>query len=509
MNATQTVDEAAPRHQWRRWVIGLLPVAATIAVRALLEPVLADKSPFLLFTLAVMAAAAYGGLWVGATTTLIGAVAGLFFLSDVSGGMNGLLRSGHWLQPLLYLLVCGGVTWMMQVLHRIRQRTEEYAAEQERLAARLEEASRAKDEFLATLSHELRTPLTAIIGWTDMLAMSKGREEELTHAVEVIRRNARSQSQLISDLLDLARITSGKIRVSPRTIDIAEAVAAAIETVRPAAVSKNIQMDVQLSPGFLVWADPDRLQQVFWNLLSNAVRHTPASGRIQVRLKATAGEATVTVTDTGPGLAADLIPHLFERFRQGDASSKRAKGGLGLGLAIVKDLVELQGGTVSARNRADVRGASFEVALPRIRPTANRGPADRVAEMPERSLQGVRVLVVDDEEDTRQVVAFILQAQGAQVVAASSVSEAMSALEAHAPDVVLTDLAMPEQDGFELLRQVKARASQAAAIPVAAVSAFASAEDRGRTREAGFRAHIGKPVDPGELELTVRRLVVR
>ena len=492
----------------RRWIYGLVPVALIFLLRVLLEPVLEDKSPFLLFTLAVMLAAAIGGLWAGAIATLFGGIAGLFFLASPWRGLENTLHSGRWLQPLLYLLVCGGVSYLIEALHRIRRRAEANAAEQSRLAQQLGEANRAKDEFLAVLSHELRTPLSAIVGWANLLRTRKLDPTELTRAVEVIHRNAMVQKQLISDILDVARITSGKLRLEPRPIDPALAVAAAVETVRPAAQAKEISLEVETDPGSVVWGDPDRLQQVVWNLLSNAVKFTPASGRVTVRLVAEDSRLRITVADTGCGLRPEFIPHAFERFRQDDVSSTRSHSGLGLGLAIVRHLVELQGGTVMAANRSDGPGAVFEVVLPRMAGTRLEvtGPAVRTSDRHEL-LAGVRVLVVDDEPDARNLLGWILKACGADVVAVQSVSEALDALKENIPDVILTDIAMPERDGYDLLRNVQSMtAAQGKTIAAAAISASAGDRERARALAAGFQVHLAKPVDPDELAAAIRRI---
>lgn len=477
-----------------------------VAVRAVLEPVLEDKSPFLLFTPAVMLAAAYGGVRVGVTAGAIGGVAGVFFLVG-SDGLSGLVRSGRWLQPIMYLLVCAGVMATMDALRRARARTEAYAAVQARLASELKIANRSKDEFLATLSHELRTPMAAIVSWADLLVRQMLPADQVAPAAAIIHRNALSQNQLISDILDLARITSGKIRLDARRVDPAEPILAAVETVRPGAQSKRIALVPVVEHGTSVWADPDRLHQVFWNLLSNAVKFTPAEGRVWARLTATATHVHVKVIDTGPGLRTEFVPRAFERFRQ-DASAIHggSKTGLGLGLAIVKDLVELQGGEVSAGNCPDGSGAVFEVVLPRIAPAAlEESGLSRSEE--DWLLRGLHVLVVDDDADTRSALLAALGTSGAHVAAAKSVGEAVALAECRTPDVVLTDIAMPDADGFDLLRDLQELGSRLGRlIPVAAVSAFAARQDRTRALDAGFMAYLAKPVDPTELVATVRSL---
>lgn len=496
----------------RGWLYGLTPVVLTVIVRWLLEPTLEDKSPFLLFTLAVLLAAIFGGVWVGATGALIGAVAGLFFLADTPRGPAALFRPGHILQLTLYLLVCGGVTYLIEALHRIRERAERYAAEQGLLAERLAHANRAKDEFLATLSHELRTPLTAIVGWADALTTGRLTTAQTEKAVATIDRNARIQAQLISDILDIARITSGKVRLDPQLVNLSDVVAAAIETVTPAARARTIELHSHGDPGALVWGDPDRLQQVIWNLLSNAVKFTPPSGRVNVRIRVGAGNVHLTVDDTGPGLRPDFIPHVFERFRQDD-EDRRARG-LGLGLAIVKHLVEMHGGTVSAANQSETSGAVFQVVLPQlVGAVAVRRSTDRTASRSSprpRTLAGLYVLVVDDEPDARELLEWILGELGADVATAGSVPEALGRLAKRRPDVILADIAMPGQDGYALLREVRAVAARrGGVIPTAAISAGATEIERSRALEAGFELHLAKPVRPDQLAEAILTLAHR
>jgi signal transduction histidine kinase/CheY-like chemotaxis protein len=496
----------------RQWLYGLAPVALMFVVRWQLEPVLEDKSPFLLFTLAVMLAAAYGGVWIGGMATLIGGIAGLSFLAGPSRDLDSIVRSGRWLQPVLYLLVCGAVTYLIEILHRLRRRAEANAAEQSRLARELAKVNTAKDEFLAVLSHELRTPLSAIVGWAHVLRTGKPGAIESTRAVEAIHRNAMVQKQLIADILDVGRITSGKLRLDSQMIDPSVVVAAAIETIRPAAHAKEVGLAVEVQAGTLVWADPDRLQQVIWNLLSNAIKFTPASGLITVRLAEETSRVRITVADTGPGLRPEFIPHAFERFSQDDAFTWRSHRGLGLGLAIVRQLVELLGGTVTASNRLEGPGALFEVALPRMMGSAftiakharpSTGERDRM-------LAGVRVLLVDHESEARNVLAWTLQAFGAEVATAQSASDAVETLEKGSTDVVLTEIAMPEQDGYDLLRTIRSTmARRGKVVPAAVITASADERERARALEAGFQFHMTKPVDPDELAAAIRRMAAR
>jgi PAS domain S-box-containing protein len=376
-------------------------------------------------------------------------------------------------------------------------------------------ANRAKDEFLATLSHELRTPLSAIVGWTHMLRTGQLDSGTAARAIETIDRNARVQTQLISDILDVSRIVSGKLHLEVRPLELASTIAAALDTVRPSADAKGVVLVSSLEPaGMPVSGDPDRLQQVVWNLLANAIKFTPRGGRVELRLRRANTHAEVVVEDTGPGIPRAFLPHVFERFRQADGSSTRAHGGLGLGLAIVRHLVEAHGGTVRAENAAEGTGSVFTVRLPVMghEPPMLAAPADAPALTLQRSqdLQGLRVLVVDDEADTRDMVCAILKSQGAQVEVASSAAAALAALPDARPHILVSDVEMPGQDGYELIRQVRLLPGEAGGkVPAAALTAYARPEDRMRALMAGFQIHVPKPVQPAELVAVVASLAGR
>jgi signal transduction histidine kinase/CheY-like chemotaxis protein len=385
-------------------------------------------------------------------------------------------------------------------------------ASEQAARAEAEHVNRLKDEFLATLSHELRTPLNAIVGWAQILRQGLSDEATVRRAIEVIGRNARVQEQLISDILDVSRIVAGKLRLEPRPMDLAEVVAHAMETVRPAAVAKDVALEAHLDGPVPIVGDPARLQQVVLNLLSNAIKFTPRGGHARLRLEADGAAARITVTDDGAGIDAGFLPHVFERFRQADASSTRRHGGLGLGLAIVRHLVELHGGSVLARN-AEGAGAQFEVTLPLRAPA----PGDAVllpavadhpgAQEATPSLAGTIVLVVDDDVDARALIAFVLQRAGARVLVANSAASALELLERERPHVLLADIEMPGQDGYTLIRRVRALdPSAGGAIPAAALTAYAGAHDRVRALQAGFQMHLAKPVDPAELAIVVAGL---
>jgi PAS domain S-box-containing protein len=380
--------------------------------------------------------------------------------------------------------------------------TREQAARSE-----AERANRTKDEFLATLSHELRTPLTAMLGWTWMLRARELDNETYLRAVDTIERNVRAQAQLIDDLLDVSRIITGKLRLEVVPADLAPVIEAAIDTARPAAAAKGIQLHTELDPtANRIVCDPARMQQVVWNLLSNAVKFTPKNGRVTVSLKRTDAEVEIGVSDTGPGIAEEFIPHVFDRFRQADSSTTRLHGGLGLGLAIVRHLVELHGGTVKVENRTDGQGTSFVVSLPLTNvPTAE---ADAVAESDRGSLpistplDGVRILVVDDDSDTRDLLVATLLRSGAEPMAVATADEAFDAIRNAPPDVLISDVGMPVEDGYMLMRKVRVLEEQNGSnhrIPAMALTAYVGEGARRTALEAGFHTHLAKPIEPASL----------
>jgi len=386
--------------------------------------------------------------------------------------------------------------------------------ERERSArAEAERAGRLKDEFLATLSHELRTPLSAILGWVHILRKSTPSQQAMEQGLAVIDRNARVQLQLIADLLDMSRIISGKMRLDVQRVELPVVIEAALDAVRPAAAAKGVRIESVLEPIMdPVHGDPARLQQVAWNLLSNAVKFTPRGGRVQLVLNRVNSHIEIVVSDTGRGIRSDFLPHVFERFRQADSSVAREHGGLGLGLAIVKQLVELHGGTVRAASGGADQGSTFVVALPLA--IVHGAPGDDDKAHPRAptlafslaanaSLAGVRVLVVDDEADAREVIRRILEDSQASVTLAGSASEALAALDKESPHVILSDIGMPNQDGYSLMQAIRRRGVK---IPAAALTAFARSEDRTRALQAGYQTHIAKPVEPAELVAAVASL---
>ncbi|MBC1218606.1 PAS domain S-box protein [Nostoc sp. UCD121] len=435
----------------------------------------------------------------------------------------------------------GRVVWLYDIVNVVRDEngpqllhgfmldiTDRKQAEQEReqllereKAARAdaESANRMKDEFLATLSHELRTPLNAILGWTQLLRNRKFDEATTARALETIERNTRSLTQLIEDVLDVSRIIRGTLHLSIHRIKLVPLVEAAIDTVRPAAEAKEINIKCRFDPEVgVVVGDTNRLQQVVWNLLSNAVKFTPKGGRVDVQLERIESSVQIRVSDTGAGIAAEFLPHVFERFRQADSSSTRSHGGLGLGLAIVRHLVELHGGTVSVESLGVGQGATFIVNLPMKAVYVEANTAEQpssLVDVPEANnylprLDDLRVLIVDDEADARHLLTTILGQYGAQVIAAASACEALLALQQFRPHILVSDIGMPQQDGYALIRQVRALPTdQGGRIPAVALTAYARAEDRTQALLAGFQLHVPKPVNPSELAVVVANLTGR
>jgi hypothetical protein len=399
-----------------------------------------------------------------------------------------------------------------------QQRDEMLEAERSaRMAA--QRATRVKDEFLATLSHELRTPLSAILGWTQVLLRGesvKGPDAQ-KRAIEVIERNARAQIQLIDDLLDLSRVMAGKIRLDLQQVSFVSIVEAAVDTVRPTADAKGIRLKAILgSSQDIVSADSARMQQVVWNLLTNAIKFTPKGGQVQALLQRVNSHLELSVSDTGIGIPASYLPHVFDRFSQRDSSTTRTFGGLGLGLAICKQLVELHGGSIRAASQGENQGATFFVQLPlsimqlqdqssaRIHPTTEVEPGE-ILSLPR--LEGVHVIVVDDEADARDLLRTVLEAQGARVTSFASAEDALAGLKTIRPTVLICDVGMPKTDGYQLIRKFRAEEPRSERIPALALTAFARAEDRKRSLVAGYQAHLVKPFDVGELVLVVADLV--
>ncbi|WP_300759558.1 ATP-binding protein [Janthinobacterium sp.] len=377
--------------------------------------------------------------------------------------------------------------------------------------AEAERTNQLKDEFLTTLSHELRTPLSAILGWAQVLRRGTRDQADLHRGLHSIERNARAQAQLIEDLLDMSRITSDKVMLDMQTIVPATAIASAIETLRPAADAKHITLNTVIAPdaGTII-GDPGRMQQVIWNLLSNALKFTPQGGQVTIAVRRDSSYLSITVADNGMGIEADFLPYVFDRFRQADASTTRKHGGLGLGLAIVKHLVEQHGGTVTASSAGHMQGATFTVRLPLSRQAGseasnNEQPAS--GETGPCDLSGVKVLLVDDEADARELTERILRGSHAEVCSAANAAQALQLMSSERPDVLVSDIGMPDIDGLELLALIRALGpAQGGALPALALTAFARPQDRQRALEGSFQAYASKPLDPSVLLATIAQL---
>lgn len=386
-----------------------------------------------------------------------------------------------------------------------------------RVEESLRQADRLKDEFLATLSHELRTPLSAIVSWSHVLRQPGLEQATASRAVEGIERNAWAQTRLVEDILDVSRIVTGQFHMSQGPVRLYDVIEAALETVRPAARARDIHLELAIDPmAGPVLGDASRLQQVVWNLVSNAVRFAPTSGHVEVRVAAAGASVELSVTDDGPGIDPAFLPYVFDRFRQADSSSTRGHAGLGLGLAIVRHLVELHGGTVEARNRAGQAGAVFLVRLPHqpppdaARPAAAWLPSEARVEtpLPAPSLEHLRVLMVDDDADTREAMSTAMVRYGAQVATATCATQALSMIERELPHVVVADIGMPGEDGYALLRRLRALPKERGGLtPVIALTAYASEQNRQDALRAGFQAHVSKPATPAQLAAVVAGLV--
>lgn len=405
-----------------------------------------------------------------------------------------------------------------------RDRTVMLGSEQ---AARsdAEKANRAKDLFLATLSHEMRTPLNAIVGWLSILQQESVEAERMQEGLRVIDRNTRAQVQLIDDVLDVSRIVSGKLRVQIYPCELSEVITAGVDVMRPAAEARGITLSVQLDPAASSSScDGVRIQQVVWNLVSNAVKFTPKGGHVDISLSRDQSSTCIRVRDDGAGISGGLLPHIFDRFRQADSGTRRRFGGLGLGLSIVKYIVEAHGGTVEAQSAGEGLGSTFTIRLPiravrldeeqresgettlRVGETAGAAPSELPTTLPPVRLDGLRVLVVDDEEDARRVLVMVLEQAGAVVIASASVDEAFEAIREERPHVIVSDLGMPEQDGFDLIRRVRDQGHDAKTLPAVALTAFVQKDHAHLALKAGFQVHVPKPVDPHHLTAVIASL---
>jgi PAS domain S-box-containing protein len=446
-------------------------------------------------------------------------VGGLFFGHPEAGVFTE--RAAHIIEGLAaQAAVAVDNASLYDAAQRARAEAEQVATEKQRLYVEAQESNRLKDEFLATVSHELRTPLTAILGWAHLLRTGQADDGKMAKALETIERNARAQAQLIDDLLDVSRIITGKIRIDVRPVDPNSFIEAAVEAVRPAAEAKGVRLQRIMDTGIVtVSGDPVRLQQVVWNLLSNAIKFTPKGGRVQVRLERVNSHIEIAVSDTGPGIEPEFLPYVFDRFRQADGRTTRQHGGLGLGLSIVRHLVELHGGTVRAESPGEGQGATFTVLLP-VAPVYQTAsvvervhPAARdtlpLYDCPD-SLEGMIVLAVDDEPDTRELLKVGLGQCGAVVTVVGSAAEALEAIAAHVPDLLISDIGMPGEDGYELIRRVRQLPPEnGGKLPAIALTAYARVEDRMQALRAGYQMHVPKPVELAELAAVAASLVKR
>jgi signal transduction histidine kinase/CheY-like chemotaxis protein len=521
-----------------QYLVAIAATAVVFTARFLLNSALGDVAPLLMFTLSVMVAAWYGGLGSGLLATALGALLGDYFFIEpfysfrIYSGAE-LIEEGLFLgigiaisilsQARLSLLAFrqqllaseGDARMAAEDARRTAEDARRTAEDARRVA---EDANRLKDEFLSTVSHELRTPLTAINGWAVMLRMGRLDAAQADRALETIVRSAKSQNQLIDDLLDVSRIITGRMRLDVAPLNLGSVIKATIETVRPAAEEKGIRLSALLdSEAEAVSGDAERLQQVVWNLLSNAVKFAPNGGRVEVRLERADSHVEIVVGDNGQGISPEFLPYVFERFRQEDGGTSRQQSGLGLGLAIVRNIVELHGGTVHAASEGLGKGATFTVALPiaaalpappeELRDKAAGG---RLAPENLSVLVGVRALFVDDEADARELISMMLAEGGAEVRTAVSATEALTSCDEWRPDVLISDIGMPGEDGYTLIKKLRERESERGGhIPAIALTAYGRQEDRLRALSVGYEYHIRKPVEPAELLTVVASLTNR
>jgi len=493
-----------------RYFVAIAATAVAFIARFLLKSALGYVAPLLMFTFSVVVSAWYGGLGPGLLATALSLLLGDYFFIDESPAER--------IEEVIFLGIGISISILSQARLSLEAKRQHLLAREQDARRAAEDANRLKDEFLSTVSHELRTPLTAINGWAQMLRAGRLNAAQSARALETIVRNAKSQNQLINDLLDVSRIIAGKMRLEVEPLKLGSVIEAAIETVRPAAEAKGIHLSALLDPAAdTMSGDAERLQQVVWNLLSNAVKFAPNGGRVEVRLKRADSRVEIIVADNGQGIKPEFLPYVFERFRQEDGGANRQQGGLGLGLAIVRHIVELHGGTVRVASDGLGRGATFTVALPAAQHRAMSPPelrdnaAGRTLESPNPpSLVGMRALFVDDEADAREIITMILAECGADVRTASSATEALTACDEWRPDVLISDIGMPGEDGYTLIKKLREReVLHGGHIPAIALTAYARREDRLRALSVGYEHHIPKPIEPDELLAVVASLANR
>lgn len=501
-------------------VVGAFSVAA--AIRWALIPIFGMALPYITFYPAIMLSAWYGGLWPGVLVTLLGAAA-VGTLWPIGSALSAISV----LSMLLYLFNGVAISGLTEFLHRARRRenelhevAERHKAEVERLLRRehearttAESANRAKDDFLATLSHELRTPLNVILGWVSVLRRAPLDEAQLRHAIEVIARNAQMQVHLVNDLLDVSRIVARKLSIDKEEVDLLRLTEETMEAMQEQANAKSLQITTRLDPDARwVLGDAVRLRQVISNLCGNAIKFTPAGGSIEVQLARREAHARLMIKDTGEGIEGDELTRIFERFEQGTVSASGRRQGMGLGLAICSYLVKAHGGDIRAESEGKGCGATFTVDLPvltvRSATEVVRLAKHRGLRAPAPRLDGISILVVDDHRDAREMVGMVLKQYGADVLLTGSVQEALDAFSRSKIDVLVSDIGMPQADGYELISRLRAveREKGAPFVQAVALTAYGSKEDRERALSSGFHAHLVKPIDPAELGATIAEM---
>ena len=493
-----------------QYFVAIAATAAAFTARFLLKSALGNVAPLIMFTISVVVSAWYGGLGPGLLSTALSLILGDYFFIAESAAER--------IEEALFLGIGTSISILSQARLSAEAKRQQLLASEQDARRAAEDANRLKDEFLSTVSHELRTPLTAINGWALMLRAGRLDSAQSARALETIVRSAKSQNQLIDDLLDVSRIIAGKLRLDVAPLKLGSVIEAAIETVRPAAEAKGVHLSARLDPAAeTVSGDAERLQQVVWNLLSNAVKFAPQGGRVEVMLERADSHVEIVVADNGQGIKPEFLPYVFERFRQEDGGTNRQRGGLGLGLAIVRHIVELHGGTVRAASKGLGKGATFTVALPiaRGRAVSPAEPCDNASGVrlePENPplLAGLRALFVDDEADARELITMMLAKGGVEVRTAVSAMEALAACNEWRPDVLISDIGMPGEDGYTLMKKLRARESERGGhIPAIALTAYGRREDRLRALSVGYEYHIPKPVEPAELLAAVASLANR
>ena len=499
-----------------RYFVAVAVTAVAFTARFLLESALGEVAPLLIFTLSVTVAAWYGGLRPGLLATALSALLGAYFFIEPLYSFR--INTAERIEVVVFLGIGISISVLSQARLSAQAKLQQLLASEQDARSSAEEANRFKDEFLATVSHELKTPLTAINGWARMLRRGRLNTTESSRALDIIERSAKSQNQLIDDLLDVSRIITGNMRLNVCPIALGSVVEAAVEVVRPAVEAKGIYLSVTLDPSAEpVSGDAERLQQVVWNLLSNAVKFAPNGGQVKVKLRRVNRYVEITVSDNGHGINPEFLPYVFDRFRQEEGGMNRQKGGLGLGLAIVRHIVELHGGTVQAMSEGLGKGATFTVTLPvsAVRTVSLDELSDHSAgRRPEPqnspSLAGVRALLVEDETDARELVTLMLMEGGMEVRTAVSAAEALDACDEWRPDILIADIGMPVEDGYTLMKKLRARENERGGhLPAIALTAYARQEDRLRAFSAGYESHVPKPVEPVELLAVVASLTNR